>query len=364
MAANLKSEPRWRAIHRELRGQLSSYRFGDDYHTISDLCQRFDVSKITAIRVLDELANEGVIEKIRGRGNVVRQVTQPYMVRLLLPARARHVELALDPVIRRLLDGIAAAAGKLQVDYNILSEANLQSLFPRSEGDFGFLVLRQISRDSLAFLRSHGLPFILVDPLNRYRGLSHVRSDRRRSGYLATRHLLDLGHRNIAYITGLIEQRNVRQRVQGYRQALTEDGVRFRWSMIRQCPAIHEEVETAFESLWRQPVRPTAVMAGDDTRAIVVLEACRRMGIDVPGQLSVVSYPNHADAALSRPALTAVDAHFERIAHAAVQRLLERMTHPGESRPLAQLIEPELVLRQTTAAPPAAVRRSRRSRSL
>ena len=110
---------------------------------------------------------------------------------------------------------------------------------------------------------------------------------------------------------------------------------------------------------------PTAILAGDDHRAIHILHACRQLGVDVPGRLSVMGYPNNPEASLTQPALSVVDACFEEVGKAAVRLLVETVlakAHPSQPAQPAQpgqtenirkpatsiVIPPRLVLRQTT----------------
>lgn len=353
------SEPRWMAIRERLRAELATREYGSQFHSISDVCDKFNVSRITAIRVLNELAQEGLIEKIPRKGNVVRRISPDVApgptrlaVRLVTPAFSRQNQIMLDPVARRLFEGVTAATRASGIDFNVISETHLQSLFPHRERNFAFLVLRELSIESLRFLARHDLPHVVVDPLERVPKVGHAVLDRYKAGYLATRHLLELGHRRIAWITGPIHHRNFRMRLRGGRDALREAGIRFDWQLIRQTEgASPPENQAAFESLWSLPARPTAILAGDDTRAIHTLDACRRMGIQVPGDLSVLSYPNNPEAALTDPPLTAIDGQYEKVGEAALKLLLEQLLNRASGKPAVAVISPELVIRSSTAAP-------------
>jgi len=341
--------PRWKEIHTVLRDELPGYAYGSTFYSIADICRKFEVSKITAIRVLDELASEGVLEKIRGKGNIVRQIAQAASVRLILSANARQDHLSLEPVSRRLFEGLRSVSHQVGLDLDTLSENHLPQLFPREDQSFGFLLFRGVSHNAKRFLRKHQLPHVYLDPFENYKSITCARSDRVRSGYLATRHLLELGHKRIAWITGPPNQRNFRDRLRGYRDAMHEAGLAFRWSMIQTSDGVHPEQDNlAIDNLLRMRRRPTAIIAGDDNRGIHILSACRRRGIRVPEDLSIVGYPNLPESSLTDPPLTVIDPHYEQISEQAVKLLLEQMQLEGGQSTQAVAVEPELILRSST----------------
>lgn len=358
--------PRWKAIYQQLHEELASYKYGADFYTIGQICKKFEVSQITAIRVLNELASRHLIEKIPGRGNIVQQINQPVAIRTIFPADAHRDLLTFDYPTSRRLDGIATAAREQGLDYGILSETHLASLFPRQrEGPvFGFLLLHQVSRQTRMFLQTHDIPHVLVDPIQRYKGIPHARVDRESAGYLAARHLLEQGHRRIGWITGPITSRNFRARIVGYRRALKEAGIAFDWTLLKEVESTgpncdSNEVRRKLEELLAVHRPPTAIIAGDDNRAIHILNACRQMGIDVPGQLSVLGYPNNPEASLASPPLSVIDAHFEKVGQASVKLLIEQMLGGADPASQKVLIAPELVTRQSTGSVTSAKKRKR-----
>jgi DNA-binding LacI/PurR family transcriptional regulator len=96
--------------------------------------------------------------------------------------------------------------------------------------------------------------------------------------------------------------------------------------------------------------RPTAICAANDLAAIGVLNALAEAGLDVPGDISVVGYDNTALAALRHVSLTTVHQPRFQIGEMAMTALLRRVAHPG-SRARRELLQPHLVIRQSTAAP-------------
>ena len=145
--AQSRLAPRWKAIFDELSAELASLPYGSDFLTIGQICQRFEVSQITAIRVLNELAALNLIEKIPGRGSVVRRICLPMFFRTLQPANARHDLFTFDSASSRRMEGITAQTRSMGIDHGVMSETHLASLFPRqaSEPLFGFLLMGPVS---------------------------------------------------------------------------------------------------------------------------------------------------------------------------------------------------------------------------
>lgn len=174
----------------------------------------------------------------------------------------------------------------------------------------------------------------------------------------AADHLLDLGHRRIAVVTG-IRRENDRggARASGIAAAVARRGGTIRPE--------HDLVVsfgiTAGRDALRQLVTgggppPTAIICGTDQLAFGVLIEARAYGIDVPGQLSVVGFNDSDYAAYLDPPLTTVRVHASEIGRAAAAQLLARMA--GQPAARTTLIPAELILRASTAPPPRPRRRA------
>ena len=151
-----------------------------------------------------------------------------------------------------------------------------------------------------------------------------VGSNNWNGGLLATRHLLELGHRRIAVISGPEDVLCSQARVAGFRSAHDEAGHPGRpgagpvRQVLRRTPA----TSTAMDLLTR-PDRPTAIFAGSDMQAMGVLRAARQLGLRVPGDLSVIGYDNLPMAAWVDPALTTVNQPLRDMAGTATRMLLD-----------------------------------------
>jgi LacI family transcriptional regulator len=212
------------------------------------------------------------------------------------------------------------------------------------------LVTTTLTDASLVQLRSAGIPLIVIDPANTPPpDIPSVGATNWAGGLAATEHLLELGHRRIAAITGPIDYLCSLARVDGYRSALERSGVTFDQGLVRYGDFQHEGgFACAVELLeLRQP--PTAIFAGSDQQAFGVYEAARQHGLRIPEDLSVVGFDELPVARWASPPLTTVRQPLAEMGSAAAQMLGELI----EGTPLRSNrveLSTELIVRESTAA--------------
>jgi DNA-binding LacI/PurR family transcriptional regulator len=176
----------------------------------------------------------------------------------------------------------------------------------------------------------------------------------RRGGALAAGHLIALGHRRIAYVrTPLVEASGDRARHDGYRAALRRAGVSVlpvhSWTPGADVITVGRGSRELGAAL-RGPEAPSAVFVSNDIGAIAFIEACERLGLTVPGDISVVGFDDIAIAGLRRIALTTVAQSLDAQAERAVGLLLERIDNP-QLGPRHENADVKLRVRGSTAPP-------------
>ncbi|MGW0808601.1 LacI family DNA-binding transcriptional regulator [Nonomuraea sp. NPDC002799] len=200
-------------------------------------------------------------------------------------------------------------------------------------------------------LRRQHIPFVVVDTDSATSAsVPTVGSNNWDGGLLATRHLVELGHRRIAVISGPQDVLCSRARVAGFQFAHDEAGLKVDPELIRYG---NFEVNGGYEhgmALLARPDRPTAIFAGSDMQAMGVLRAARRLGLDVPGELSVIGYDNLPVASWIDPALTTVNQPLRDMAGIATQMLLDLARGADLATSRIDLVN-ELVVRESTAPP-------------
>ncbi|MFG2840141.1 LacI family DNA-binding transcriptional regulator [Streptomyces zaomyceticus] len=200
-------------------------------------------------------------------------------------------------------------------------------------------------------LAARSIPFVIVDPAGDPEpDVPSVGSANWSGGVAATRHLVELGHRRIAIITGPEDVLCSLARLDGYRSALGMAGLESDPALIRFGDFHVEGGHTHALDLLRRPDRPTAIFAGSDLQALGVMEAARVCGLRVPEDLSVVGYDDVMIARWSSPALTTVHQPLRQMGGEAVQMLLR--LRAGEPSVTRLELATSLVVRNSTAPPP------------
>jgi LacI family transcriptional regulator len=207
--------------------------------------------------------------------------------------------------------------------------------------------------DLLTGMAKRGTSIVLLDHPQEHTALCAVTVDNVLGGRLAAQHVLELGHRRLAFLHSSVGARQSVQRRDGIRQALHAAGLDPVATLIDvdiPPPDIAGGADAALDTLLADPHPPTAVLCFNDIAALGVLRGLRRLGVDVPGEVSVVGYDDVQFAAELAPALTTVRQPKYQLGRAVADLLLD------ESRPGHQhqeiLLRPTLVIRGSTAAPP------------
>lgn len=209
------------------------------------------------------------------------------------------------------------------------------------------LVVSDLDPGHKTQLRSRGIPFAIVDPGgDPSPDVPSVGSANWSGGLAATRHLLELGHRRIAAITGPAELMCSMARLDGFRSAMHAAGVAVDPDLV-EFGDFHVEGgrRIALRMLERDD-RPTAIFAGSDLQALGVFDAARRLGLSVPRDVSVVGYDDLPLAEWSSPRLTTVHQPLREMAETAARLVLD----PQDDGAPARLdLATALVVRDSTA---------------
>lgn len=202
-------------------------------------------------------------------------------------------------------------------------------------------------------LSRRGTPVVLVDHPRGQMDLCSVAVDDVLGGRLAAEHLLALGHRRIAYLSGSVNAVSVKQRRAGLFQALAAAGLDAAEVLLDVRMPIEppELPPRAIEQILGASPRPTAVLCVNDTVALDVLRGLESAGVRVPADMSVVGYDDLQFAARLSPSLTTVAQPIYQLGYTAADLLLEEALGDHTHRQI--LFQPSLVARGSTAAAPS-----------
>jgi LacI family transcriptional regulator len=193
----------------------------------------------------------------------------------------------------------------------------------------------------------YGAAVVTVDPHAGPSGLPTVDSDSLHGGRLAAQHLLDLGHRRIAMISGRPDLESARLRERGYTETLRDAGIEPDPSLIQLGDYQSAVSAEAARRLLSGPDRPTAIFAANDISAIAAIEVAAEFGLRVPEHLSVVGFDNVPEAALATPPLTTVEQPIHAMGAHAIDLLIKLIRgEPVENTHVR--LTTRLVVRQST----------------
>ncbi|GAA4931241.1 LacI family xylobiose transport system transcriptional regulator [Nonomuraea thailandensis] len=195
------------------------------------------------------------------------------------------------------------------------------------------------------------IPLVLLDPADApARNIPSVGAGNWNGGLIATRHLLELGHRRIAIITGPDAALSSRARLDGHRTALDMAGVPADPELIGRGDFLIEGGLAEAHRLLRLPDRPTAIFATNDGQAIGVYHAAHQLGLRIPDDLSVIGFDDMPSVRWTIPPLTTIRQPLTEMAAAATSMVLTLAQ--GEPLPQSRVeLATELVVRESTAPP-------------
>jgi LacI family transcriptional regulator len=206
--------------------------------------------------------------------------------------------------------------------------------------------------DLLAPLRRQKVPYVLMWATDRGHVHPTVGYDQKRAMTKITDHLASLGHEWFAILPGPLGGHQLsEERLAGAREGLNNLGLTLTPRQIVATPYEPEAVRKAIRELLGRDVLPTALICGNDMIAASAIAECRRIGVDVPGQLSVTGFGDWEVSRLISPALTTIHSDAVRIGTLTAQNLLAQIEAEKE-QPVRQIeYEPELIIRESTSGP-------------
>ena len=231
-------------------------------------------------------------------------------------------------------------------------EVDLLERLMHGTTDGGLLVLPEESGSELRTLMTYGYRFVVVDPRRRIDERVATVSAAHSSGAdQATRHLLELGHRRIAAITGPPDMMATEERLRGYRAALAAAGVPADASLVVESDWEVDGGRRAGAALLELPDPPTAIFAFNDPLAIGAMQSIVAGGLRVPQDVSVVGFDDTVEAEFVTPRLTTVRqplAEMGRMGVSLLMRLLENRSFEALHVELAT----QLIVRASTGPAP------------
>ncbi len=344
--------------------------------TIKDIAKRLNLSYSTVSRALNSssLVNEKTMKRIQEEakrmgytpnalarglvlkksgiiGMIIPDITNPFF-----PALARGAE---DRAVDRGYNLLVC-----NTDWNIKLETRHLRLIQEKKVDGLILSSINLENKYLETIIQKGYPLVFVSRVYPGVDVNFVGMDTHYGGYLAGKHLVELGHRNIAFIGGKFNIGSVQGRFSGFLKALREAGIEFNPSLAVEgefnIESGYARALELFKYNFKSGGKITAVFAANDLVAIGVMKAVRELGLSVPDDVSVIGYDDIFVSSIPGVELTTVFQEKRKMGELAVDLLLDEIdsSFGGDGRTggirkkvkrKKIILKPRLIVRKTTA---------------
>ena len=331
--------------------------------TIADIAKEAGVSMMTVSRAINQ--KEGISEETRQRIlSIADQIgyRPSGVARALATNRSCAIGLVIPDVtnpffaqIARGAEDIAHAAGYglflVNTDENAARETNALDLLLEKQVDGVILCSSRLPQPQLREYVGHFPHVVLINrslELPAEKDIATFNVDDHSGAKIAIAHFVDQGHTHIGLIAGPEGSNSAQQRLEGYIQGLQCAGIPYDAAAVERCSPDTEGGHQAIRSLLNRKSDITAVLAFNDLVAVGVVQACNALGVRVPEDIAVIGMDDIPLAALVRPRLSTLRIEKRALGRQAMSTLLALIG--GEEQPpdIHQLIQPTLILRDTT----------------
>jgi len=339
----------------------------DQLPTEIEMAQMFGVSRITTKRALNELEREGLIYRKRGQGSFVSDLSQrkinefnkKNVISMIIPAttmRGRNMD-----YIKGATDAVNQNGYYLTIHITEDEAQEREMLLSIPKDGISGIIFYPISRshfDLLYVMHITGYPIVTIDKHFESLPISYVISDNFDGAYQSVSHLVELGHRNIAYVasSNIESISTVRQRFFGYCSALKDHNIGIDKQFIvlgleDQVKDSEDEVQkinflkAKLEWLLKNGV--TAIIAENDYIAVSIQKVLVDMGIKIPKEVSLIGFDNLDVLEHVGIMLTTVEQNFYEIGKAAANIIIE-MLESGKREQVKKIVPVRLIVKEST----------------
>jgi LacI family transcriptional regulator len=332
---------------------------GEPVTTINDVAKRAGVAPVTVSRVINGAPNVNLSTRARVERAIAELGYVPNIAaRSLRSRRTRSLALVLPDItntfwttVARGIEDAAQDRGYTvllcNTDENAAKQASYLELAASQRADGVIIAPCDADPDRLQILRDRDIPTVIIDRRVAGWEVDSVLGDSMSGAHALTSHLIGLGHRRIAIISGPRGASTAEDRVAGYSRALAEAGIAAAPELIRYGEYRSASGERLAAELLHLPVRPTAVFAANNAIAMGVIDAVGRRGLRIPHDVALVCFDDLANASHIFPFLTvAVQPAYDMGLHAA-QLLLSRLDATVTLKPRRVVLPCRLIIRHS-----------------
>jgi len=328
--------------------------------SISRIAREGGVSVATVSRVLNRRV--GVSETTRAR---IEELLRKHEFTTTYP-QSRAPKLAVlvpfgdfTPYICKALNGVFALAREAGIEVSLIipnghrRTTALEQIRDKQCSGVVVLLAEFFKRDHQAIAKSE-LPVVFLDEQVHLEGAGFIDNDSYSGSCVATRHLLDLGHRKIGYLRYYSSSLNQIQRFQGYVDTMKSAGLPTEERWIANAPPSGDknirgiDGLQAMSKLLEKAPEITAVLAVDDDIALGAMTAIHKSGRKIPDDISIVGFDNYPETEMWYPALTTVDHPIEQAGYRAAKAVCQAWSTPGKRQLPHEILPTRLVIRDST----------------
>jgi LacI family transcriptional regulator len=350
-------------LYRQLADLLSKdiqagvFKPGDMLPSMDELARRYEINKATVRQAISELITEGAIYSIPAKGTFVsdpsptrRNSTRPLTIGWISSIEdhgltgSYHMEM-----MQSARKSVQALGGHFLV---FSTEGLSSNAFWKTLGEArldGALLIGPSQEDPLKQILNGRLPSVVINDKARGHRVNSVQNDNEGGGYQAVRHLLELGHRDLAFVTGPRDWRVTRERLTGAEDALREADIPIESVITVESDFSPKGGMDAIGYILDQVNKPTGIFFFNDEMASgALLFLNGNTPYRVPKHFSFVGFDDISWTSMTHPPLTTVHVETELMGRKAVE-LLKKIIDGGEHVPLTTVVPTRLVARKSTA---------------
>lgn len=204
--------------------------------------------------------------------------------------------------------------------------------------------------DHFKSLINKGVPLVFFDKVVESIPVSKVLNDDHLGAYMSVEHLLNSGYKRIAHFGGPQFLNIHKSRTQGYRDALTDNGIQVDESLIFVDTLRHETGYSSMRKVFQMGKRPDAIFAASDYGLLGAITYAKQMGVAIPEEMGFSGFANESFDEIYDPPITSVDQRPLEMGQQAAELLIKTMQNKNSQNKIPEIIKikPQLMVRKTT----------------
>lgn len=206
----------------------------------------------------------------------------------------------------------------------------------------------QKSDEDINLLKSKKIPFVLIARRFKDESLDYVIIKDVDGGYLATKHLIERGHKEILFINGPLFISSAKERLLGYIKALKNKNIKYKEELVKEINITSGYATDLLKKIISQNIKYSAIFAFDDIIAYEIISFFQKNKIRVPQDIAVIGYDNIQSNFLFPYQLSTISYSNRNLAYSAVDILINRINGSIEETPIHIFLETHLVVREST----------------